>query len=80
MGFDYEPEEIPIVFWDLLAGEPSDPRHGVRDGAALGFAHAKSQRRAEGVIDIAFRFADDDPEIKATDGEGLVDLKACGSC
>src|SRR5262249_30012990 len=24
---------------------------------------------------IAFRFADDDPEIKATDGQGLVDLK-----
>jgi len=29
----------------------------------------------EGIINIAFRFADDDPEIKATDGEGLVDLK-----
>jgi hypothetical protein len=29
----------------------------------------------EGIINIAFRFADDYPEIKATDGEGLVDLK-----
>jgi uncharacterized protein len=29
----------------------------------------------EGIINIAFRFADDDPEIKATDGQGLVDLK-----
>jgi DNA helicase HerA-like ATPase len=29
----------------------------------------------EGIINIAFRFADDDPELKAVDGEGLVDLK-----
>jgi DNA helicase HerA-like ATPase len=29
----------------------------------------------EGIVNIAFRYADDDPELKVADGTGLIDLK-----
>src|ERR1700738_812801 len=76
MGFDYEPEEFPVVFWDLF-GQQGHPIRatGVEMGPLLVSRMLNLNDVQEGIINIAFRFADDDPEIKATDGEGLIDLK-----
>jgi DNA helicase HerA-like ATPase len=76
MGFDYAPEEFPVVFWDLF-GEQGHPIRGTvfEMGPLLVSRMLNLNDVQEGIINIAFRFADDDPEIKATDGQGLVDLK-----
>ena len=76
MGFDYEPEEFPVVFWDLF-GEQGHPIRATifEMGPLLVSRMLNLNDVQEGIINIAFRFADDDPEIKATDGQGLVDLK-----
>jgi DNA helicase HerA-like ATPase len=76
MGFDYEPEEFPVVFWDLF-GEQGHPIRATifEMGPLLVSRMLDLNDVQEGIVNIAFRFADDDPEIKATDGQGLVDLK-----
>src|SRR5438552_7533990 len=76
MGFEYEPEEFPVVFWDLFGQQGHPIRATVFEmGPLLVSRMLNLNDVQEGIINIAFRFADDDPEIKATDGEGLVDLK-----
>jgi uncharacterized protein len=76
VGFDYEPEEFPVVFWDLFGEQGHPIRATVFEmGPLLVSRMLNLNDVQEGIINIAFRFADDDPEIKATDGEGLVDLK-----
>ena len=76
MGFNYEPEEFPVVFWDLFGEQGHPIRATVFEmGPLLVSRMLNLNDVQEGIINIAFRFADDDPEIKATDGQGLVDLK-----
>src|SRR5246127_3446492 len=76
MGFDYAPEEFPVVFWDLFGEQGHPIRATVFEmGPLLVSRMLNLNDVQEGIINIAFRFADDDPEIKATDGQGLVDLK-----
>src|SRR6516225_8343774 len=76
MGFDYEPEEFPVVFWELFGAQGHPIRATFCEmGPLLVSRMLNLNEVQEGIINIAFRFADDDPEIKATDGEGLVDLK-----
>src|SRR6266581_3170833 len=70
MGFDYEPEEFPVVFWDLFGQQGHPIRATVFEmGPLLVSRMLNLNDVQEGIINIAFRFADDDPEIKATDGE-----------
>jgi len=76
LGFDYAPEEFPVVFWDLFGEQGHPIRTTVFEmGPLLVSRMLNLNDVQEGIINIAFRFADDDPELKATDGEGLVDLK-----
>ena len=76
MGFEYEPEEFPVVFWDLFGEQGHPIRATVFEMGPLLISRILNLNDVqEGIINIAFRFADDDPEIKATDGQGLVDLK-----
>ena len=76
LGFDYAPEEFPVVFWDLLGEQGHPIRATVFEmGPLLVSRMLNLNDVQEGIINIAFRFADDDPELKATDGESLVDLK-----
>jgi DNA helicase HerA-like ATPase len=76
MGFDYEPEEFPVVFWDLFGEQGHPIRATVFEMGPLLISRILNLNDVqEGIINIAFRFADDDPEIKETDGQGLVDLK-----
>ncbi len=76
LGFDYEPEEFPVVFWDLF-GEQGHPIRATifEMGPLLISRILELNDVQEGIINIAFRYADDDPELKAADGAGLIDLK-----
>ncbi len=76
MGFDYGPEEFPVIFWDLFGEQGHPIRATVFEmGPLLVSRMLDLNDVQEGIINIAFRFADDDPELKATNGKGLVDLK-----
>src|SRR6516162_2696107 len=76
MGFDYQPEEFPVVFWDLFGEQGHPIRATIFEMGPLLISRMLNLNDVqEGIINITFRFADDDPEIKATDGQGLVDLK-----
>src|SRR6202047_4840452 len=76
MGFDYEPEEFPVVFWDLFGEQGHPIRATVFEMGPLLVSRVLDLNDVqEGIVNIAFRFADDDPELKAADGQGLVDLK-----
>ena len=76
LGFDYEPDEFPVVFWDLF-GEQGHPIRATlfELGPLLLSRMLDLNDVQEGVINIAFRYADDDPELKAIEANGLVDLK-----
>jgi len=77
LGFDYAPEEFPVVFWDLFAEQGHPIRATVFEmGPLLVSRMLQLNDVEEGVINVAFRFADDDPELKACDDvDGLVSLK-----
>src|SRR5271156_848102 len=76
LGFDYEPDEFPVVFWDLFGEQGHPIRATVFEMGPLLVSRMLSLNDVqEGIINIALRFADDDPELKAADGSGLVDLK-----
>src|SRR5271155_4204348 len=76
LGFDYEPDEFPVVFWDLFGEQGHPIRATVFEMGPLLVSQMLSLNDVqEGIINIAFRFADDDPELKATTGSGLIDLK-----
>jgi uncharacterized protein len=76
LGFDYQPEDFPVVFWDLLGDQGHPIRANVFEMGPLLVARMLELNDVqEGIINIAFRFADDDPELGAADANGLVDLK-----
>jgi DNA helicase HerA-like ATPase len=76
MGFDYEPDQFPVVFWDLFGEQGHPIRATVFEMGPLLISRMLSLNDVqEGVINIAFRYADDDPELKAAEGSGLIDLK-----
>src|ERR1700680_1733000 len=69
MGFDYEPEEFPVVFWDLFGEQGHPIRATVFEMGPLLVSQMLSLNDVqEGIINIAFRYADDDPELKAAEG------------
>ncbi len=77
LDFDYAPEEFPVVFWDLFAEQGHPIRATVFEmGPLLVSRMLELNDVEEGVINVAFRFADDDPELKACDAvDGLVGLR-----
>jgi len=76
LGFDYTPDQFPVVFWDLF-GEKGHPIRATvfEMGPLLVSRMLNLNDVQEGIINIAFRYADDDPELKAAGGSGLIDLK-----
>jgi len=76
LGFDYQADEFPVVFWDLF-GEQGHPIRATlfEMGPLLLSRMLDLNDVQEGVINIAFRYADDDRELKAIEANGLVDLK-----
>jgi len=76
LGFDFQPEEFPAVFWDLFGEQGHPIRANVFEmGPFLVARMLELNDVQEGIINIAFRFADDDPELGAAEANGLVDLK-----
>lgn len=75
MGFDYEPDQFPVVFWDLFGAQGHPIRAAVHDiGPLLLTRMLDLNDVQEGVINIAFRVVSeagepDDPH------KGLVDLE-----
>jgi DNA double-strand break repair helicase HerA and related ATPase len=76
LGFNYEPDQFPVIFWDLFGEQGHPIRATVFEMGPLLVSRMLSLNDVqEGIINIVFRYADDDPELKAADGSGLVDLK-----
>jgi uncharacterized protein len=76
LGFAYEPEDFPVVFWDLLGEQGHPIRATVFEMGPLLIARMLELNDVqEGIVNIAFRFADDDPELGAAATNGLVDIK-----
>jgi uncharacterized protein len=76
MGFEYQPDEFPVIFWDVFGEQGHPIRATIFEMGPLLVSRMLSLNDVqEGIVNIAFRFADDDPELQAAEGKGLVDLK-----
>lgn len=69
MGFKYEPDDFPVVFWDLFGDQGHPIRATISEMGPLLLSRMMDLNDVqEGVLNIAFRVADDQ-------GLPLVDLK-----
>jgi DNA helicase HerA-like ATPase len=76
VGIKYQPDEFPVVFWDLFGEQGHPIRTTVFEMGPLLISRMLGLNEVqEGVINIAFKFADDDPQLGGADSDGLVDLK-----
>lgn len=75
MGFDYEPDRFPVVFWDLFGEQGHPIRTTVHDMGPLLLTRMLDLNDVqEGVINIAFKVVSEvgDPR---EDDKGLIDLE-----
>jgi DNA helicase HerA-like ATPase len=76
LGLPYEPDEFTVVFWDLFGEQGHPIRAAVQEmGPLLVSRMLDLNDVQEGLINIAFSFADDDPQLGEAMSDGLVDLK-----
>ncbi len=76
VGLKYQPDQFPVVFWDLLGEQGHPIRTTVFEMGPLLLSRMLNLNEVqEGVINIAFRFADEDPQLSGIEANGLVDLK-----
>jgi len=69
LGFDYEPDRFPVIFWDLFGEQGHPVRATISEMGPLLLARLMDLNEVqEGVLNIAFRVADDQ-------GLLLLDLK-----
>src|SRR5438270_3726013 len=69
LGFEYQPDEFPVIFWDLFGEQGHPVRATISEMAPLLLARLMDLNDvAEGVLNIAFRVADEQ-------GLLLLDLK-----
>lgn len=69
MGFDFEPDQFPVIFWDLFGEQGHPIRATISEMGPLLLSRLMNLNDVqEGVLNIAFRVADDQ-------GLPLVDLK-----
>src|SRR5712671_1281486 len=69
LGFDYEPDRFPVVFWDLFGKQGHPIRATISEMGPLMLARLMDLNEVqEGVLNIAFRVADEE-------GLLLLDLK-----
>ena len=60
MGFDYEPDEFPVVFWDLFGEQGHPIRATISEMGPLLLSRLMDLNETqEGVLNIAFRVADE---------------------
>ena len=75
IGLDYQPDEFPVVFWDLFGEQGHPVRATVFEMGPLLLSRMLDLNDVqEGVINIAFRFADDEFGASDAVNKGLVDL------
>ena len=68
IGIKYEPDEFPVVFWDLYGEQGHPIRTTVFEMGPLLISRMLGLNDTqEGVINIAFKFADDDPQFGGAD-------------
>ena len=60
LGFDYQPDEFPVVFWDLFGDQGHPVRATVSEMGPLLISRMMDLNETqEGVLNIAFRIADE---------------------
>ncbi len=60
MGFDYEPDQFPVVFWDLFGEQGHPVRTTISEVGPLLLSRLMDLNEVqEGVLNIAFRVADE---------------------
>ena len=76
MGFKFLPDEFPVIFWDVFGEQGHPTRATIAEMGPLLLSRMLGLNDVqEGVLNVAFRFADDDPELTGLEANGLVDLK-----
>jgi DNA helicase HerA-like ATPase len=76
IGIEYQPDEFPVVFWDLFGEQGHPIRTTIMEMGPLLLSRMLGLNEVqEGVVNVAFRFADDDPQLGEAQSNGLVDLK-----
>jgi DNA helicase HerA-like ATPase len=76
MGFEYETDHFPAVFWDVFGEQGHPMRATVMEIGPLLLSRMLDLNDVqEGIINIAYRVADEDPGLSGLDSKGLVDLK-----
>src|SRR5690242_13997389 len=76
VGFKYKTDEFPVVFWDLFGEQGHPVRTTVFEMGPLLISRMLDLNDVqEGIINIAFRFADDEFGSSDAENKGLVDLK-----
>ncbi|MFD2182052.1 helicase HerA-like domain-containing protein [Rhodoplanes azumiensis] len=75
MGFDYVPDQFPVVFWDLFGEQGHPIRATVHDLGPLLLARMLDLNDVqEGVINIAFKVMDEADGTADGEAQDLVDL------
>jgi DNA helicase HerA-like ATPase len=76
LGFKYQPDEFPVVFWDLFGEQGHPIRTTVFEMGPLLLSRMLNLNDVqEGLINIAFKFADEDPHLGNAESDGLVNLQ-----
>src|SRR6476659_10266792 len=76
VGFKYQTDEFPVVFWDLFGEQGHPIRTTVFEMGPLLISRMLDLNDVqEGIINIAFRFADDEFGSSDAETKGLIDLK-----
>jgi len=76
LGLDYAPDEFPVTFWDLFGEQGHPIRTSVFEMGPLLLARLLDLNEVqEGVLNIAFRLADENPSLGDLESNGLIDLK-----
>src|SRR6266568_58825 len=76
VGFKYQPDEFSVVFWDLFGEQGHPIRTTVFEMGPLLLSRMLNLNDVqEGVINIAFKFADDEFGADDAENKGLIDLK-----
>ena len=76
IGINYQPDEFPVVFWDLFGEQGHPIRTTVFEMGPLLISRMLGLNDTqEGVINIAFKFADDEFGASDSVNKGLIDLK-----
>jgi len=76
IGIKYQVDEFPVVFWDLFGEQGHPIRTSVFEmGPLLLSRMLNLNETQEGLINVAFKFADDEFGAEDATNKGLVDLK-----